>query len=165
MNIWVAYATLYFWKEDMELIEVKDYLKDYLSQSGYRLYDYKLSRDGKSVILHITVDKIGYISLDEISLLADKISEDLSSKIKEDFMIDCCSAGAEKELQIEDIKFYLNEIVDVSIHHAVEKLDKIHGLLKEVNEEEIVVEMNFSGRKKSIKVNLSNIAHIFLAVK
>ncbi len=149
----------------MELIEVKDYVSNYLKESGYRLYDFKLSRDGKSVTFHIVVDKIGYISLDEISSLADKISEDLSNKINDDFMIDCCSAGAEKELQTEDIKFYLNEIVDVSIHHAVEKLDKVHGVLKEVNEQEITVEMNFSGRKKSIKVNLSNIAHIFLAVK
>lgn len=156
-----------FGKEHMELEEVKGYLETYLPTQGFKLYDYSTSRDGEAIILHITVDRRKYIDLNTIAELTIRIQEELEKalSIKEEILIDCISAGVEKELSIKELNEYLDEYVYVSIHHAIDKHDYLQGYLRKVDEIAIEVEINVSGRKKSIEVNKSNIAHIRLAIK
>lgn len=149
---------------DMELTEVKDYLVKFLPTLGYKLYGYKVSKEGNTYVLHVIVDRRNYIDLNEISLLSNSISEKLSSEIKEDFVIDCASAGVEKEISKEEINDYLNEKVSLSLNHSVNKLDKIIGIVNDVNGDSILLEVNISGKKKSIEVKKEYIAHINLAI-
>ena len=151
----------------MDKEQIQNYLTSILPSKGFKLYDLSLSRDGKALLIHLVVDRREYIDLDTISLLASELHEELVKLIpeEEEILLDCSSAGIEKNLSIEELGEYIEEYIYLSTHRAVNKLDYFYGYLKEVNDSNITVEINVSGRKKNIEVEKSNIAHIRLAIK
>lgn len=151
----------------MELSEVKNYLEKYLSTLGFKLYNYQISKEGKCIILHVTIDRRKYIDLNEIGEVTNKIYNELISKltIKEELIIDCSSAGIEKELSLDEVGEYIDEYVLISLKEPINKMEKINGYLKEVDETNLKIEINVSGRKKIIEIIKTKIAHIHLAVK
>lgn len=151
----------------MVIEEVKEYLEKYLPTKGYKLYHYSTSRDGKAIVLHITVDRRQYIDLDTISALTSEIYEELSRllTIEDELLIDCSSAGIEKELSISELEEYVGEYVYLTTHEAVNKCSSLNGYLKSVSDDKVIIDINVSGRRKDIEVSKSNIAHIRLDVK
>ena len=79
--------------------------------------------------------------------------------------------GCERELKTnEDIISSINEYVHVDLNNYVsinqkQKFKSLEGYLEEVNDNNIVVLVNYRGQKKHIPIQKDNIQLIRLAIK
>lgn len=147
----------------MDLHVVNDILEPYLKEHDLQLYDVSLVKEFGYLILRVLVDKTGGIDIDELALVNDYLSERIDKYDSDmpEYMLEVSSPGAEKELRNEQ------EIIDAIesyIHIDTENME-YEGILKQVNEDDVVVRINIKGRFANKSIKKSEIKLIRLAVK
>lgn len=142
---------------------VSDILNDYLLEHNYKLYDVSLVKEYGELILRVLVDNDNGITVDELALINEYLSERIDDdKISDkEYMIEVSSPGAEKILKtLDDIKNSVGKYVNVTdINNTYE------GYLIDVSDDLIELEINIKGRIKKIKIKLEEIKEIRLAIK
>ena len=130
--------------------------------------------ESNNYILRIIASKEnGVFDIDDCTKLNEAISLALDKDdfIKEEYMLEVSSEGAEKVLKSEDeIKKNISSYIHIDFNKAIEilkniRIHDIEGYLKEVNEESLVLNINLKGRLKDITIEKNNIKLIRKAIK
>ena len=139
---------------------IKKILLPYLEEKGYKLYEMKFVTEFGEKILRIIIDKPNGITVDELAEVNEYISEKIDDDISDvPYMLEVSSRGAEREFDFDELESMIDKYVMI-------KTDKENfGFIREVKEDEIILEMNIKGaiRKRAIKKN--EITKMRLSVK
>ena len=129
---------------------IKKILLPYLEEKGYKLYEMKFVTEFGEKILRIIIDKPNGITVDELAMVNEYISEKIDEDISDvPYMLEVSSRGAEREFDFDELESMIDKYVMI-------KTDKENfGFIREVKEDEIILEMNIKGaiRKRAIKKN------------
>lgn len=127
------------------------------------LYDVSYQKEGGNLILQVLLDKKEGITIEDLEG-ANKLISDMLDKYDSDmplYYLEVSSPGAEKELRnYEEIKENVGKYIYLETN-----LVKYYGTLEEVNENNLVIRVNFKGRFKNINISLADLNFIRLAVK
>lgn len=144
--------------------EIIKLVKGPIEKAGYFLYDVEYVKEDGNDILRIIIDnEADNISLDDCVVVSELINPiiDKADPIEHEYMMEVCSAGAERRLRNkDDEKKYLGSYI-----HVETKDDTYEGYLEEVNETSIVIKINLKGRMKNISINDVDVTFIRLAIK
>ena len=152
----------------MNIDKIKQMLEQLLMEEKLTLYDLKFEKEGEDSYLRVYVDKDeGRVSLDEIVIVSEKISLalDETEAIKDGYILDVSSAGAEKIIKLANIERYLERYIKVSLHQAVKASDVYTGTLLSVDETSLTLQINLKGRITKVLLDKDNIKQINQAIK
>lgn len=138
-----------------------------LANIGYSLVSVKYARENKENYLHLTIDKDDDMSLDDIVMVSDLISPilDIEDIIKDKYILDISSLGAEKPIALNKIDKYIGKYLNIHLSHPYKGMNNILATLIKVDETN--VEMEYKEKTRTIKVVLERkyIDRINLAIK
>ncbi len=148
--------------------ELRDVVAPVLIANGYRLYDIKMQVIKKETYLIVLVEKGNKrLDINEIVEISEPLSValDEADLIKQAYILDVGSAGAEKTLRLDELSEYLNEYVLVKLKTHQDKLAEVYGQLINVTDKQISIMTKDKTRTKQVDIELGNVAHIRLAIK
>ncbi|MGM9873726.1 MAG: ribosome maturation factor RimP [Bacilli bacterium] len=153
----------------MEINEFINLLKDKINNLSYEMVEAKFQREKGDNYLHIIVDRVEPINMDDIVLLTNNLNEYIDNELDIEelppFIMDICSLGAEKPIKIENIDNYIGRFIHVHLQNPISGENIYEGDLIETNEEEITITYKIKTRIKTLKIQKSNILKIRLAIK
>ena len=137
--------------------KVEKRLKPIIENLNYELYDVQYVKEGKDYYLRIIIDKDGSIDIDDCENVNNAITDILDEEdyIKEQYYLEVSSPGLERVLRKKEhfIEQIGNEI-SIKLFKAIDKEKELIGVLKEYNDNEIILEVN----NININIDLKNIA-------
>lgn len=151
-----------------KITTIKNHIEQIFDEDVY-LYaiDY-IYRDNMH-ILEVQIDrKSSSVDLDLCSEISEKISTILDDLdlIEEEYYLEVCSAGAEKQIRNEEeLQDALNQYIYVQLINPKNGLDEILGTLIAIDEETITLEYFIKGVRKKTVIDQKNIQYISHAVK
>lgn len=124
-------------------------------------------------ILRIVCDSKEGLTIDESALFNESIGNILDDEdfIKEEYYIEVCSPGIERELKTdEDITRNIGKYIHVELKQKIDinkkiKVESLEGYLKEFENNILEIEYNNIGQMKLIKINKDQIKIVRLAIK
>ena len=133
---------------------VESLLKDEIEKNGYDLYDVEYAKEGKNYFLRIFIDKPDGIDLKDCEKVNDVISDllDKADYIKDQYFLEVSSPGIERNLRKDK---HLKQNIGKKVHVKLFKKDsqgqkEYEGILKEFNEDEIILEDENQIERKNI---------------
>ena len=143
----------------MDLNKIKNDLTPICLELNLELYRAEYKKENNENILSIVVDKKGFLDIDDIEAVTNKINEylDKEDPIEEEYKLDVSSRGLEKDFEFDDASYYIGEWVDVK------KMDQLHkGELIESTSDSLILKTE---KNKKIKINANDIVNIHIVVK
>ena len=123
--------------------KVEELVKEKIENIGYSLYDVEYAKEGPNYYLRIYIDKPDGIDLNDCEKVNDEINDllDQADYIKDQYFLEVSSPGLNRTLFTEEhYKRFIGREVMVKFTKSVDGKKNIKGILKEVNEDSIVVE-------------------------
>lgn len=137
---------------------VESLVEKKINDLGYELYDVEYAKEGKDYYLRIFIDKPEGIDLNDCEEVNDGINEllDQADYIKEQYFLEVSSPGVERVLR-KDKHLEANRecLVEIKLFKPVEKQKVFQGILKEFNEETLIIqteEKNIEIERKDISI-------------
>ena len=165
---WFATPYLLF-KEPMELKAIQESILPTLLNHQLILVDIKWVREGSMRILQIAImDQNGEMDIETCAKISAEISPilDETSLKDQQYYLEVCSPGAERELKDDDdIRRSIEGNVFIRLHHPIEKSLEWEGKLLSYDGLKGMLEVQIKARKKTIEFSKENLAKIRLAVK
>jgi len=137
--------------------KVENLLKKPIEDLGYTLYDIEYVKQGKEFHLIVYIEKEGGVDLIDCEKVSDAINPILDSAdpIKEQYFLEVSSSGVEKSLRkIEHYKQQIGNKIEVKLFSKINNENCLQGILKDVDDESINLELN----GEEIKINLKQIS-------
>ena len=134
-------------------IKIEELVKPIIENLGYSVYDVMYQKEGKDNYLRIFIDSSKGIGLNDCELVNNSITAILDEKdyIKEQYFLEVSSPGVERKLRREEhFKENIDKQVEIHLYKQINNQKVITGILKEYNEEYIIVD--------DIKIENKNIA-------
>ncbi|GBV01707.1 TPA: ribosome maturation factor RimP [Staphylococcus aureus] len=147
--------------------QVEVIVKPIMEDLNFELVDVEYVKEGRDHFLRISIDKEGGVDLNDCTLASEKISEamDANDPIPEMYYLDVASPGAERPIKKEqDFQNAITKPVFVSLYVPIEGEKEWLGILQEVNNETIVVQVKIKARTKDIEIPRDKIAKVRHAV-
>ncbi|HDH4180760.1 TPA: ribosome maturation factor RimP [Staphylococcus aureus] len=141
--------------------QVEVIVKPIMEDLNFELVDVEYVKEGRDHFLRISIDKEGGVDLNDCTLASEKISEamDANDPIPEMYYLDVASPGAERPIKKEqDFQNAITKPVFVSLYVPIEGEKEWLGILQEVNNETIVVQVKIKARTKDIGIPRDKIA-------
>ena len=136
---------------------VEKRLRPIIENLNYDLYDVQFVKEGKDYYLRIIIDKDGTIDIKDCEIVNNAINDILDEEdyIKEQYYLEVSSPGLERILRKKEhfLKQIGNEI-NIKLFKAINKEKELKGILKEYNDNEIILSQD----DNDIKIDLKNIA-------
>ena len=123
--------------------KVEQLVKNPIEKLGYSLYDVEYVKEGPEYYLRIYIDKESGIDLNDCEKVSNEINEilDRADYIKEQYYLEVSSPGLNRTLFTENhYKRFIGREVMVRFTKSIDGKKNVKGILKEVNEDSIVVE-------------------------
>lgn len=141
-----------------------------IEEEGFELVDLEFVKEGKSWFLRFSLDKPGGIDIEDCAYMSEKISALIDAQevdpIPQAYFLEVASPGAERPLKTEaDIQQAIDEYVHISFYQAVDGEKFVEGTLKEVLDDELVLDVRVKTRVVQVRVLRTNIAKIRLAIQ
>lgn len=148
---------------------LKTWIEPLLEAKGCMLYEIQWDTSMKPPVLRVMIDREeGGVDLDLCASCSEEISAKLdeTDAIPDEYMLEVCSPGAERELKTEkQIEKQLGKYVYVQMKSPVDKFNEVTGKLEALSPESLTVSFFIKGRPKKVTVERDNIALIMSAVK
>ena len=122
-----------------KLVETK------ITNLGYELYDVQYVKEGKDYFLRIFIDKHKGISLEDCEKVNNEITDllDTADYIKQQYFLEVSSPGIERILRKEKhLNDNIGETIEIKLFKPINKKKEIIGVLKQFDENTIVVLTN-----------------------
>ena len=122
-----------------KLVETK------ITNLGYELYDVQYVKEGKDYFLRIFIDKPKGISLEDCEKVNNEITDllDKADYIKQQYILEVSSLGIERILRKEKhLNDNIGETIEIKLFKPINKKKEIIGVLKQFDENTIVVLTN-----------------------
>jgi ribosome maturation factor RimP len=135
-------------------------IKETVESLGYYLYDITFEKEGNDTILRVMIDHEKYIQIDDCVTVSRAISEwlDQEDPIKEAYLLEVTTGGAERELRTDDeIKRAVGKFVYIE---TVEQ--KLEGDLQSFKDHVLTVKHK---NKRVSKINTMDVEFIRLAIQ
>lgn len=126
---------------------------------GYELYDVEYIKEGKDYYLRIYIESENGISLDDCEKVSNEITDILDKEdyIKEQYFLEVSSTGVEKVLKKDKhLEANIGTEVQVKLFKPINKNKQYQGILKNFNEDEVIIETN----EEEIALERKNISQI-----
>lgn len=126
--------------------KVQTLIEDIVKNIGYNIYDVQYVKEGKDYFLRIFIEKEnGEITLEDCEKVNNAINDKLDEAdfIKEQYFLEVSSTGIEKVLRKKE--HFLRQIgneIEVKLYKAIDKNKNFTGILKSVNDDSIILEID-----------------------
>ena len=130
-------------KNDALVNEIYEMVKPIADELNYDIYHVEYVKENGELYLRIYIEKDGGITLSDCEALSRRVSDLMDEKdpIKDPYFIEVSSPGLNRTLFTEEhYKRFIGREVMVKFTKSVDGKKNIKGILKEVNEDSIVVE-------------------------
>ena len=130
-------------KNDALVNEIYEMVKPIADELNYDLYHVEYVKENGELYLRIYIEKDGGITLSDCEALSRRVSDLMDEKdpIKDPYFLEVSSPGLNRTLFTEEhYKRFIGREVMVKFTKSVDGKKNIKGILKEVNEDSIVVE-------------------------
>lgn len=149
---------------------VNEIVQPIVDEFQYELVDVEFVKEGKNWFLRVYIDKPGGIDLEDCAQISEKISETIDGihpdPIPQAYFLEVSSPGAERPLKKEeDYVRAVGEYIHISLYEPVEDEKMYEGILKELNEESLILTVRIKTREKDIEFNRTKIAKARLAIQ
>ncbi len=147
----------------MDITVVNKILEPFLKENNLEFYDVSLEKEDGNLFLRVYLDKPGGITIDELSLANEYLSERIDEYDKDlpEYFLEVSSPGAEKVLRnLDEIKKHINSYIHVELPQMI-----YEGTLLDVLDSKIIMEINAKGRFKKVSFDYEEVKLIRLAVK
>ncbi len=121
---------------------VEAYLLPLMEENNFELVDVEYVKEAGTWYLRAYIDKEGGIAVDDCEVISRKLSDWLDKEdfIDDSYILEVSSPGLGRPLKKE--KDYVRSIgksIDVKLYKAIDKQKEFTGILKENNEDQIVL--------------------------
>ena len=147
-------------KNDALVTQIYEMVKPISDELNYEIYHIEYVKENGEYYLRIYIEKDGGITLSDCEALSRRVSDLMDEKdpIPEAYFLEVSSPGLNRTLFTEThYKRFVGREVMVKLTKAVEGKKSIKGILKEVNEENIIVEADTLISIPKEKVKSANI--------
>ena len=130
-------------KNDALVNEIYEMVKPIADELNYDIYHVEYVKENGELYLRIYIEKDGGITLSDCEALSRRVSDLMDEKdpIKDPYFLEVSSPGLNRPLFTEEhYKRFIGREVMVKFTKSVDGKKNIKGILKEVNEDSIVVE-------------------------
>lgn len=130
-------------KNDALVNEIYEMVKPIADELNYDIYHVEYVKENVELYLRIYIEKDGGITLSDCEALSRRVSDLMDEKdpIKDPYFLEVSSPGLNRTLFTEEhYKRFIGREVMVKFTKSVDGKKNIKGILKEVNEDSIVVE-------------------------
>ena len=130
-------------KNDALVTQIYEMVKPISDELNYEIYHVEYVKENGEYYLRIYIEKEGGITLSDCEALSRRVSDLMDEKdpIPEAYFLEVSSPGLNRALFTEaHYKRFVGREVMVKLTKAIEGKKSIKGILKEVNEENIIVE-------------------------
>ena len=130
-------------KNDALVNEIYEMVNPIAEELNYDIYHIEYVKENGEFYLRIYIEKDGGITLSDCEALSRRVSDLMDEKdpIKDPYFLEVSSPGLNRTLFTEEhYKRFIGREVMVKFTKSVDGKKNIKGILKEVNEENIVVE-------------------------
>ena len=130
-------------KNDALVTQIYEMVKPIADELNYEIYHVEYVKENGEYYLRIYIEKEGGITLSDCEALSRRVSDLMDEKdpIPEAYFLEVSSPGLNRTLFTEaHYKRFVGREVMVKLTKAIEGKKSIKGILKEVNEENIIVE-------------------------
>ena len=148
-------------------MEFEKLIEQKVNELGYELISITNHIEKGEKILSIVVDRVEPIDMNaivEISRVLNDYLDELNP-IESSYTLDISSLGAEKPLNKDKLKDYVNRYVHVHLINPISGENIYEGTLVGQDEEKITLEYKVKTRIKVVDIAKSNISKIRLAIK
>ncbi|MCI1244876.1 MAG: ribosome maturation factor RimP [Bacilli bacterium] len=123
-----------------EISKVTALLEAPLAKAGYDLASVKLTRDRDGLTLHVAVDRLAPISLDDIVEVSDLINPllDAADPIEGPYTLDVSSLGAEKPIKPERLGDYVGRYVNLHLSCPCQGENVLEGVIASVGDDIVI---------------------------
>ena len=130
-------------KNDALVTQIYEMVKPIADELNYEIYHVEYVKENGEYYLRIYIEKEGGITLSDCEALSRRVSDLMDEKdpIPEAYFLEVSSPGLNRTLFTEaHYKRFVGREVMVKLTKAIEGKKSIKGILKEVNEENVIVE-------------------------
>ena len=130
-------------KNDALVNKIYEMVKPIADELNYDIYHVEYVQENGELYLRIYIEKDGGITLSDCEALSRRVSDLMDEKdpIKDPYFLEVSSPGLNRTLFTEEhYKRFIGREVMVKFTKSVDGKKNIKGILKEVNEDSIVVE-------------------------
>lgn len=130
-------------KNDALVTQIYEMVKPISDELNYEIYHVEYVKENGEYYLRIYIEKEGGITLSDCEALSRRVSDLMDEKdpIPEAYFLEVSSPGLNRTLFTEaHYKRFVGREVMVKLTKAIEGKKSIKGILKEVNEENVIVE-------------------------
>ena len=130
-------------KNDALVNEIYEMVKPIADELNYDIYHVEYVKENGELYLRIYIEKDGGITLSDCEALSRRVSDLMDEKdpIKDPYFLEVSSPGLNRTLFTEEhYKRFIGREVMVKFTKSVDGKKNIKAILKEVNEDSIVVE-------------------------
>ncbi|WP_300857026.1 ribosome maturation factor RimP [uncultured Clostridium sp.] len=147
-------------KNDALVTQIYEMVKPIADELNYEIYHIEYVKENGEYYLRIYIEKEGGITLNDCEALSRRVSDIMDEKdpIKEAYFLEVSSPGLNRNLFTEShYKRFVGREVLIKLTKAIDGKKNIKGILKEVNEENIMLEADTSISIPKEKIKSANI--------
>ena len=125
--------------------KVEELVQSKVKELGYELYDVQYVKEGKDYFLRIFIDKPEGIDLNDCEKVSNEINPiiDKADYIKEAYFLEVSSPGVERVLRKDKhLEQNKGKEIEIKLFKPIENEKIQDGILKQYNEEAIIIEVN-----------------------
>ena len=142
--------------------KVESLIEAKVKSLGYELYDVQYIKEGKDYFLRVFIDKPDGIDLNDCEKVNDGINDilDEADYIKEQYFLEVSSPGIERILRKDKhLEANIGKEVEIKLFKPIDKQKEFIGILKQFDEEILIIEVQDG---KEVKLERKNISLIKL---
>ena len=126
----------------MKLDNIEKIIIPKIEEEGFEIEYVEFVKEGDNNILRVVIDNPnGNVAIDDCEKISRKIEDDIDKNIDKDYVLEVSSAGLERQLKnIKLFEKYIGSEVYVKLYKKLDDKKEITGILKSVNDNNIVIE-------------------------
>lgn len=126
----------------MKLDNIEKIIIPKIEEEGFEIEYVEFVKEGDNNILRVVIDNPnGNVAIDDCEKISRKIEDDIDKNIDKEYVLEVSSAGLERQLKnIKLFEKYIGSEVYVKLYKKFDDKKEITGILKSVNDNNIVIE-------------------------
>jgi ribosome maturation factor RimP len=149
---------------------IKQLCQPVFLKHNVKCYSVSWKNIGKDRLLEVLVyDPHRALDLDTTALVSFDISEildEVADQLPDEYMLDVCSAGIEREISDEEqLLDALNRPVYIRTLRSINKTIEFLGVLTQIEESTLTLQQKVKGKSQTLRIERDNIVFIRHAIK
>ncbi len=126
----------------MKLDDIEKIIIPKIEEEGFEIEYVEFVKEGDNNILRVVIDNPnGNVAIDDCEKISRKIEDDIDKNIDKEYVLEVSSTGLERQLKnIKLFEKYIGSEVYVKLYKKLDDKKEITGILKSVNDNNIVIE-------------------------